>query len=121
MIPALSKQLKKPATELQAKPILNIPTGKEQSHIVIKLPEADGNKLLKSGKILLGFYSCSIQHFLTIMHCYKCQRFDHLARNCKFSPALAESEGEHPTGGGPDNTPICNRKPKYQLHSNYRR
>ena len=112
VIPSIAKATKKPKDEVQLTPILNIQAGSDRSHLVLQLPEDDARLLLHKGKIFLGFNSCSIQRYISVIRCYKCQRFDHMARNCKFEHVCAVCGGNHPTGGGPDGSPPCSKRPR---------
>lgn len=50
---------------------------------VIKLPIDAANKLLKTGKVKVGWTVCSLRVTKQLERCFKCMGFGHQARHCK--------------------------------------
>lgn len=55
----------------------------ETQTATISLPAADANKLLKLGKVKIGWSVCTIKIVTQLLRCFKCTEYGHQARTCK--------------------------------------
>ena len=89
-----------------------INAGKDRSHLVGEMDENNARSLLRTGKVLIGFFSCRIQRYVNIIRCFNCQGFHHTANQCKYPPTCGVCGRDHKTGGlKTDDMPMCSRKP----------
>ena len=104
--PALQKHLHKDLPDLNYKLIHLLQAQRQKTHIVLELPEQDATLMLNSGKILLGFNSCTVKRYINISRCYKCQRYGHTSQNCSNPPCCVNC-GEAHTSGNRGADPPC--------------
>lgn len=72
-------------------------------------PEAR-EKILKEGRLYVGWHACYVQDFVAVTRCYQCQAFGHIAKHCK---ATTETCG-HCTDNGHSqkNCPNSKKEPQ---------
>ena len=58
------------------------PTKNENKIATLLVAEEDANRLLKMGKVKIGFEICRIEERITLRRCYKCWQYDHQAKEC---------------------------------------
>lgn len=71
--------------------------GKKHRSCVIETMPALRSRLLNRQKITIGWSACRVNDHVTILQCYKCQRFGHLANNCAGRACCGHCAGEHAT------------------------
>lgn len=54
----------------------------EVRHIPVTLPESLAAHLMKMKSLTFGFQECRIQNYVTVLRCYRCLQFDHIAKDC---------------------------------------
>lgn len=41
------------------------------------------NKLMSEGRVCVGWNACKLREFVSVMGCYRCCAFGHMAKECK--------------------------------------
>lgn len=73
---------------------LTRPTSKSYQ-LMLDLDEALASKLLKKGRLLVGFLSCPIKMYAPIIRCNNCQLFGHTSEKCRREQACAYCTKNH--------------------------
>lgn len=53
------------------------------------------NKLIEMNKIKIGFEMCRVRENLIVLRCYKCNQYNHTAKDCKQSVSCPKCAGPH--------------------------
>lgn len=61
------------------------PKDRETVDWVAEVSPAAREKILKEGRVYIGWHACHAQDFVAVTRCYKCQSFGHVAKHCKAS------------------------------------
>lgn len=61
------------------------PRNKETCHVILECSAQSRQALLNRGKLYLEWSSCIIKDHISILQCYKCQEFGHIAEKCTSS------------------------------------
>ncbi|CAL7940834.1 unnamed protein product [Xylocopa violacea] len=67
----------------EIKPITEfIRSDKSRKNVIVEVSPEIRNKLVSQGKIYFGYEACKVEDYISILQCYKCMKFNHLAKNC---------------------------------------
>lgn len=69
--------------------------GKKHCSCVIETSPIVRSYLPKRQKVNIGWSACRVNDHVTVLQCYKCQRFGHLANNCTNAACCCHCAGEH--------------------------
>ncbi|GIY30881.1 hypothetical protein CEXT_795201 [Caerostris extrusa] len=69
----------------------------KRTHAIVKLPTIDAKKLITIGRILIGFLSCTVKPYHTIIRCFKCQEIGHKTYTCTNEERCGKCCGKHDT------------------------
>lgn len=65
-------------------------------NIVIEVSPQVRIKLINYGRLYLNYESCRIEDYVRVLQCYKCLKFNHLAKNCTATvTTCGHCSGEH--------------------------
>ncbi|XP_076549241.1 uncharacterized protein LOC143306887 [Osmia lignaria lignaria] len=83
----------------EIKPIVELIRGeKKQKNLIIEVSPEIRKKLLSHGRVYLGYDSCRIEDYISVLQCYKCLKFNHTAKNCTTdSPTCGHCADKHDT------------------------
>ena len=73
---------------------------------VVELSPALRARLMSSKKVNIKWSRCRISDHVSVLQCYKCFKFGHVAKKCKNKECCAKCGGEHLTN-------TCEVKEKY--------
>lgn len=59
------------------------PNAREQKMAICHVDEQEAGRLLKTGRIKIGFVNCRIRTRVMVPRCYKCLGYGHYRRDCK--------------------------------------
>ncbi|KAL7307802.1 hypothetical protein TKK_0000124 [Trichogramma kaykai] len=68
---------------------------KKQRSCVIEVSADTRRLLLSRGRVNLRWHSCRVEDHLSIMQCFKCPGYSHIAARCDKEPCCAYYAGEH--------------------------
>jgi hypothetical protein len=89
----------------------NLPEGKKHSTLLLSVTEATAaNQAIRQGIVYSGALHLVQLHStaFTIVQCFKCQAYGHIAPHCRASETCGHCAGEHPSGKCPEGTnPKC--------------
>lgn len=71
--------------------------GKSTFSAVIEIDCESFNKIMSSErkKLNVGWSSCIVKEYVSVLSCYKCQGFNHKASDCKNERACKKCSGKH--------------------------
>lgn len=83
--------------DLEIKPITELIRGiRKQKNLIIEVSPETRKKLLSQSRIYLGYESCRVEDYISILQCYKCFKFNHTAKNCTTdSPTCGHCADKH--------------------------
>jgi len=67
------------------------------TNCVLKVNSNVRSRLLSDGFVCIGYSTCRVTDYISVLQCFRCLAFGHLARNCKFSSLCGYCAGEHET------------------------
>ncbi|KAI5709684.1 hypothetical protein M8J75_002366 [Diaphorina citri] len=82
------------------------PKNRDTYHAIIECDPEARRRILEKGKLYLEWSACPMKDHISILQCYKCQEFGHLAQNCTSDQALCRF-----CGGGHESR-ACQEKGK---------
>lgn len=68
---------------------------KGKINLVLEVDHKVFKQLMKTDKIKVGWRMCPIYEEMNIIRCYKCQEYNHFAKDCKGKVACPRCAGEH--------------------------
>lgn len=85
--------------ELKLKTLKNTRDGKSR-YAVLQCNRSCFRKIMAAGKINVGFNKCPVYENFNLIRCYKCCRFNHIARDCvSEEPVCSKCTGPHSSVG----------------------
>lgn len=102
---AVAKALGEDSLSVDIRPVTIFKRGeRKRCNAVIEVTPQIRNKLMRQGRVFLDFESCKVEDYFRILQCYKCMKFNHLARNCTAtSPMCCYCSENH------DSRECCNK------------
>ncbi|KAK9880264.1 hypothetical protein WA026_010139 [Henosepilachna vigintioctopunctata] len=94
-------------------------------NIILELDPTLFNTILENGIIKIGWRQCTVYEYIGITQCYKCARFNHLARDCKNEITCVKCSGKHNSKECEENRNKCvncvyaNQKTKLNLPTDH--
>lgn len=70
-------------------------TTSDTQHWIIEMPTPLSSALLRKNTIIFGVKHCPVRHYVSIIKCHKCLRFDHIAAQCDRNSGLCANCGSH--------------------------
>lgn len=70
---------------------------RNSGNIIIEAKLDAFTELMKVGKLNAGWRECDIEEYHSIVQCYKCARFNHLAKVCENNITCFKCSGDHKT------------------------
>lgn len=58
----------------------------EHDNVILSSDLGTHQQLIRRGAVIFGFSSCKAFEYINIIQCFRCLRFGHFARECKFGP-----------------------------------
>jgi len=80
---------------------------KEEGSIIVEMDENTYRKMMREGKVNVGWRKCPIFEHVNVMRCFKCWGYYHMARNCKKDTACYKCAGSHAPDKCVEHTKKC--------------
>ena len=82
--------------------------GKLLRSCIIELPPDCRKKLCSASRVFIGMRSCRCADHVTVVQCYNCSKFGHIAKDCKCATPLCRyCAGPHPSKDCTTKTSLC--------------
>lgn len=101
--------------------------GKHKLNVVIEIDSDSFNKIMtgECKKLNIGWSSCMVKEYVNVLNCFKCQGFNHKAKDCTKTRACKKCAGEHDVSECRSKVTRCtnciqaNQKLNLNLHTNH--
>lgn len=82
------------------------PRNKDTYHAIIECNNDDRKKIIEKGKLYLDWSACPIKDHISILQCFKCQEFGHVAEKCTSNKPTCRfcSSQDHDSKDCPEKT-----------------
>ncbi|KAG5866451.1 hypothetical protein JTB14_015355 [Gonioctena quinquepunctata] len=64
---------------------------------VIETNAETRDRILRNGRVSIGWIRCGVRDHVRVIRCYRCQKYGHVASNCRSPLACSRCAGEHDT------------------------
>lgn len=68
---------------------------RESGNIIVETDAETHKKLLNKGKVNLGWRKCKVYDFVSVLRCFKCWGFNHMAKHCRKEEICQHCAGNH--------------------------
>lgn len=69
--------------------------GRKDGTLIIETDSETHKKLIKNGKLNLGWRRCRVYDFVSVLRCFKCWGYNHMAKHCKKEEVCHHCAGNH--------------------------
>lgn len=71
--------------------------GEEEGSLILEVDDDTHEEMIKRGKLNIGWRKCAVYNFISVLRCYKCWGYFHMAKNCTRQEACFKCAGYHKT------------------------
>lgn len=65
-------------------------------NLIIEVSPAVRHQIIQKGFLYIGWRKCFVQDYFKVVRCFKCSKFGHIKKDCKFSTVVCpECSGSH--------------------------
>ncbi|XP_011868774.1 PREDICTED: uncharacterized protein LOC105562496 [Vollenhovia emeryi] len=68
---------------------------REAGSLILETDVETHTKLLNKGKVNIGWRKCKVYDFVSVMRCFKCWGFNHMAKHCRKEETCQHCAGNH--------------------------
>ncbi|XP_024876664.1 uncharacterized protein LOC112457708 [Temnothorax curvispinosus] len=67
----------------------------EEGSLILEVDNGTHEAIIKRGKLNIGWRKCIVYNFISVVRCYKCWGYFHMAKNCTRQEACFKCAGYH--------------------------